>query len=140
MELTGATQSKTRRAAGLLLEINGYVFETSFVTYLVLLIAEKVRAGSVTFFFDPNIIFYLCLVSGVFKILTLSFVDHDIPASRYMMTSKRWPLPVTAAILAGLLTYHFMSGYGGYIYVIVPAAALLIGVACFSIPAIGTGD
>jgi hypothetical protein len=45
-------------------------FQYSLITYLLLLFAETFKQGFVSFFFDPNILLVVVLISGVVMVLT----------------------------------------------------------------------
>jgi hypothetical protein len=45
-------------------------FQYSLITYLILLFAETIKEGFVSFFFDPNILLVVVLFSGVVMVLT----------------------------------------------------------------------
>lgn len=45
-------------------------FQYSLITYLILLFAETIKEGFVSFFFDLNILLVVVLLSGVIMVLT----------------------------------------------------------------------
>ncbi len=140
-ETTQATRAETRRLWELLPVINGYIFDTTFLVYLVLVMAEKLRAGSVSFFFDVHIILYVCVASGVLKVISLSVINRDVPVrTRPVALWERLSLPVTAGIIAGLITVRFMTGYGDYAWLAAAAAGIATGLASSLIPITSEGD
>lgn len=51
-------------------------FQFSLITYLLLLFTEAIKKGFVSFFFNPNILLTIVLVSGIIMVIT------DNPAFR----------------------------------------------------------
>ena len=69
----GRDESKAGKSGllNLVLDVNACIFLTSFLVYLVLLVMEKVREGSVSSFTDVDIVLYICLAAGFLHILAV---------------------------------------------------------------------
>lgn len=59
-----------KKAKSLLSTVSEELFQVSIVLYLILLLAETVKAGFVSNFFNLNILLWIVLISGVGMILT----------------------------------------------------------------------
>lgn len=131
----GRDESKAGKSGllNLVLDVNACIFLTSFLVYLVLLVMEKVREGSVSSFTDVDIVLYICLAAGFLHILAGMYGPEAVrTAASGRSRARSLPLPAAAASLAALLTYHLMSSYGIYGVLIAVAAGILTVTAVYA--------
>ena len=103
--------------------ISEEVFQFSLITYLILLIAETVREGFVTFFFDLRYLLIVILISGIF----MSFLApkrSDRTVRRAEKLQRSW---VTIfCIGGGLLVYYKTQDLGNISLFFAGFSAILI--------------
>ena len=80
------------------------IFQYSLVTYLILLLAETVKAGVVSYFFNLNILLAVVLLSGMIMILTY---DKKIPI----------PTPAHKKVRSQDIIYCILIALGGGFFV-----------------------
>lgn len=64
------------------------LFQSSLICYLILLVLETIKSGFVTFFFNINILLLICLISGLFAVVTEDQEKKE--ESRKTMTQRVW--------------------------------------------------
>lgn len=105
--------------------ISKELFQTSLVTYLILLLAETVKTGFVSFFFNMNILVGVVLVSGIVMTLTedetekkeevttiietiVSIINHN----EEKISSKDFNFILMVSLGGALLVYYKTQGLG----------------------------
>lgn len=81
------------------------IFQYSLITYLLLLLAETIQEGFVSFFFNLNLLLIVVLISGIMMVLTHEekLEPHSPPQK---MTSADLQNTLFFAIMGGLLVYY----------------------------------
>lgn len=133
IDLHDVARGKAVKLLSLVLDINACIFLASFAVYLILLIIEKVRKGSVSSFNDTDKILYICIATGLLYILASRSGRIASPAGASERSWNRFLLlPAATAVLAAVLTYRLMSSYGIYAVLVSIAAGILAGMAAYA--------
>src|SRR5258706_14036148 len=85
-------------------------FQFSLVTYLLLLLAETMLEGSVTRYFNLNILLSIVLASGITMVLTKSNESKFVPTKRNIGADIQNSLLL--ALGAGLLVFYKTQSLG----------------------------
>jgi hypothetical protein len=100
-------------------------FQYSLITYLILLLAETLKEGFVSFFFNLNILLVVVLVSGVVMVLTHN--EHLEPEKTHHKI-KTSDIEYTLVLATGgaLLVYYKTKELGTIALVIAGLTAIII--------------
>lgn len=105
-------------------------FQYSLITYLILLFAETIKEGFVSFFFDLNILLVVVLLSGVIMVLT-----HHEELERLRKPHKITGADIQNIFLfasgGALLVYYKTFELGNIAFVIAGLTAAIIGLLSY---------
>ena|SRR6266700_2242071 len=87
------------------------IFQYMLVTYLILLLAETVQEGIVSYFFNLNILLGIILASGIIKVLTEDKeIEFKSPVKRQVKIDIAWC--VLLAVGSSLLVIYETQDLG----------------------------
>lgn len=103
-------------------------FQYSLITYLILLLAETVRQGIVSYFFNLNILLALVLTSGVIMVLTHQeqLDKHLHPEKKHKVRKRDVLYLFVLALGGGFLVLYKTTDLGMLAILIGLLAALII--------------
>ena len=100
------------------------LFQFSIIIYLILFLAELMKEGFVSYFFNPSILLIVIIISGISMIITQSenevIADPEKPFSMEMQNS------VVYAIAGGAIVYVKTKDMGGVSLFLTAMTVLLI--------------
>lgn len=102
-------------------------FQYSLVTYLILLLAETLKQGIVSFFFNLNILLGIVLISGVVMVLTHNEkLDEKLkPEKKQKITAKDIEYIIILAS-GGAILVHFKTQDLGSVSIIISVITAII--------------
>lgn len=100
-------------------------FQYSLITYLILLLAETLKEGFVSFFFNLNILLVVVLVSGVILVLTHS-EKLELIKEKHKLKQSDIEYTIVLAIGGALLVYYKTQELGTIAIIISVLTALII--------------
>jgi hypothetical protein len=101
-------------------------FQFSLITYLILLFTESLKKGFVSFFFNPNIILAIVLISGVIMVITDNqALHHPSHRKRISFSEKIYLSLLTLGSM--VLVYATISVLGVLAIVVTLIIGILIG-------------
>ena len=115
------------------------IFQIFLLTYLILLLAETVKTGFVSFFFNLNILLVVVLISGILSIIPLPHLknkNHKNSAKHFLMLAFEqwhkekkeewnWHFAFVISVAGGLLV-NFKTKELGNISLLVSLLACII--------------
>jgi len=87
------------------------LFQFSLITYLILLLAETLQTGFVSYFFNLNILLGVVLVSGILMVLTHN-EQLDAHRTHHKITTVDLQYVLLLALGGGLLVYYKTQALG----------------------------
>lgn len=92
------------------------LFQVSLITYLILLFAETIKEGFVSYFFNVHLLLGVVVVSGIGLILTLH--ERTMRRNSENMSLNDWQYLIILSIAGGLFVYFKTEILGTIAYII----------------------
>ena len=106
-----------------LLNMNHELFSTLLITYLLLLLAETIREGTVSAFMDMNYLLIIVIVTGVISVLTQK--EEEKP-EKVKLTGKDYIYIVILGVIGAAIVWYKIQDIGKLSYLISIIAGVLI--------------
>lgn len=105
------------------LELNHELFSTLLVTFLLLLLAETIWTGSVSFYMNTNYLLVIVIVSGSLSVLTRK---EEVKAEKVELTKKDYLYIGALGIAGTLIVWYKIQDIGALAYLISIISGVLI--------------
>ncbi|MDP3941662.1 MAG: hypothetical protein Q8Q49_05130 [bacterium] len=106
-------------------------FQYSLTTYLLLLLAETLKEGFVSYFFNLNILLGIVIISGIVMAIMQTRMLEENPPKK--MTSADLEYSLLLAIGGGMLVYYKTKELGNIALLIAVLTAFIILLLSFLI-------
>ena len=101
-------------------------FQISLITYLILLLAETIKEGFVSYFLDLNIILGVVIISGLCMILTHDDERHLKKEGKKKLSSRDFEFFFIMSVAGALLIYYKTEELGTISLILTAFTAVII--------------
>lgn len=100
------------------------LFKFSLITYLILILAETVKVGFVSFYFDLNYLLLVVLVSGII----IAILGHEkvISDEKSKLTERDINSIIIFSLIGGFLVYYKTQDFGLVSLIITLLSSIII--------------